>query len=103
MTRFEPNLLIYRTLKASAVFVQCVEQIVQSKVTPILLKGPTDQEKPAMISTLYHELFSSTDGGKKPAGGSKSRLGDQLDEIAVFALVAVAIFYIAVASCWFLM
>ncbi|MGA6973777.1 MAG: hypothetical protein WBY93_19270 [Candidatus Binatus sp.] len=56
-----------------------------------------------MISTLYHELFSSTDGGKKPADGFKSRLGDQLDEIAVFALVAVAIFYIAAASCWFLM
>jgi hypothetical protein len=39
---------------------------------------------------------------ENPAQSLKSRLGDQLDEIAVFALVAVVIFYIAAASCWFI-
>jgi hypothetical protein len=28
---------------------------------------------------------------------------DRLDEIAVFALVVVALFYIAALSCWFIM
>ncbi|HYK64350.1 MAG TPA: hypothetical protein VEY94_05360 [Patescibacteria group bacterium] len=55
-----------------------------------------------MLSTLYHERFTpaddSTNSSKtlKPGSG---RYG--LDEIAIFALIAVAVFYIAVASCWF--
>ncbi len=57
-----------------------------------------------MRSTLYHERFPSIDGSHKPARGSKLRLGGgQLDEIAVFALVVVALFYIAALSCWFIM
>jgi len=56
-----------------------------------------------MHSTLYHEQPASTDSSQKASGGLKSKLGDQLDEIAVFALVAVAVFYIAAASCWFLL
>ena len=56
-----------------------------------------------MLSTLYHERFSSVDGSQNPSKSHKSRLGDQLDEIAVFALVVVALFYIAAASCWFIM
>jgi len=55
-----------------------------------------------MLSTLYHEHFAPTDG-ERPTKDLKARLGDQLDEIAVFALVAVAVFYIAAASCWFLL
>jgi hypothetical protein len=54
-----------------------------------------------MLSTLYHENFAPVDG--KTAKNLKARLGDQLDEIAVFALVAVAVFYIAAASCWFIL
>lgn len=56
-----------------------------------------------MLSTLYHERFSSTDGEceQNAARGLRSRLADQLDEIVVFALVAVAVLYVAVASCWF--
>jgi hypothetical protein len=56
-----------------------------------------------MLSTLYHERIAPDDGSQNPSKGLKSRLGDQLDEIAVFALVAVAVFYIAVASFWFVM
>jgi hypothetical protein len=55
-----------------------------------------------MLSTLYHEHFAPTDD-QRPAKDLKARLGDQLDEIAVFALVAVAVFYIAAASCWFIL
>jgi hypothetical protein len=55
-----------------------------------------------MLSTLYHGHFAPTDG-ERPAKDLKARLGDQLDEIAVFALVAVTVFYIAAASCWFLL
>ena len=55
-----------------------------------------------MLSTLYHDYFAPADGGRA-ANNLKARLGDQLDEIAVFALVAVAVFYIAAASCWFIM
>jgi len=67
-----------------------------------LLKGPKIR-RTAMHSTLYHEQLASTDSSQKASGGLKSKLGDQLDEIAVFALVAVAVFYIAAASCWFLL
>jgi hypothetical protein len=56
-----------------------------------------------MLSTLYHEHFDPTDGVRRATKDFKARLGDQLDEIAVFALVAVAVFYIAAASCWFLL
>jgi hypothetical protein len=55
-----------------------------------------------MLSTLYHEHLSPSDG-EQSAQERRFRLGDQLDEIAVFALVAVAIFYIAAASCWFIL
>jgi hypothetical protein len=56
-----------------------------------------------MLSTLYHERFASADESENsPKGGKKSRLdGYGLDEIAIFALVAVAVIYVAVASCWF--
>jgi hypothetical protein len=56
-----------------------------------------------MHSTIDHEGLSSTDQEHEESGstGFESRFGDQLDEIAVFALVAVAVFYIAAASCWF--
>jgi hypothetical protein len=56
-----------------------------------------------MHSTFDNDRFASADHEQEhhaPAG-FESRLGDQLDEIAVFALVAVAVFYIAAASCWF--
>ena len=56
-----------------------------------------------MFSTPYRERFSSVDGSQSPSGTPKSRLGDRLDEIAVFALVVVALFYIAALSCWFIM
>ena len=55
-----------------------------------------------MLSTLYHEHLTPAHG-VRAAKNLKARLGDQLDEIAVFALVAVAIFYIAAASCWFIL
>jgi hypothetical protein len=55
-----------------------------------------------MLSTIYHENIAQNDD-KHAAKDLKARLGDQLDEIAVFALVAVAVFYIAAASCWFLL
>ena len=56
-----------------------------------------------MFSTPYRERFSSVDGSQSHSGSPKSRLGDRLDEIAVFALVVVALFYIAAMSCWFIM
>jgi len=59
-----------------------------------------------MFSTLYHEQIAPVDDAsvrENPSRDLKSRLGDRLDEIAVFALVAVAIFYIAAASCWFIL
>ena len=55
-----------------------------------------------MLSTIYHEHFAPTDDARATKD-LKARLGDQLDEIAVFALVAVAVFYIAAASCWFIL
>ena len=55
-----------------------------------------------MVSTSYHERFAPTDDARATKD-LKVRLGDQLDEIAVFALVAVAVFYIAAASCWFIL
>jgi hypothetical protein len=55
-----------------------------------------------MLSTVYHEHLAPNDGDRA-AKDLRSRLGDQLDEIAVFALVAVAVFYIAAASCWFIL
>jgi hypothetical protein len=61
------------------------------------------EEGMAMASTLYHERFSTVDGSESRSKITQSRLGDQLDEIAVFALVAVALFYIAAMSCWFIM
>ena len=54
-----------------------------------------------MHSTIDHERFSPADDEQNGSKGFEVRLGDQLDEIAVFALVAVAVFYIAAASCWF--
>jgi hypothetical protein len=54
-----------------------------------------------MLSTNYHEYFAPADD-PRATRNLKARLGDQLDEIAVFALVAVAVFYIAAASCWFI-
>jgi len=56
-----------------------------------------------MFPMLQRERFSSVDGSQSPSGSPKSRLGDRLDEIAVFALVVVALFYIAALSCWFIM
>jgi hypothetical protein len=55
-----------------------------------------------MLSTLYHEYFAPADD-VRATKNLRARFGDQLDEIAVFALVAVAVFYIAAASCWFIM
>jgi hypothetical protein len=57
----------------------------------------------AMASTLYHERFSTVDGSESRSKITQSRLGDRLDEIAVFALVVVALFYVAAMSCWFIM
>jgi hypothetical protein len=61
------------------------------------MKGPKNR-RTVMHSTLYHERFAPNNG-RKGARDLKSRL----DEIAVFALAAVALLYIAAASCWFLM
>ena len=55
-----------------------------------------------MLSTIYHEHSAPSDDARATKD-FKDRLGDQLDEIAVFALVAVAVFYIAAASCWFIL
>jgi hypothetical protein len=55
-----------------------------------------------MLSTLYHEELAPREDAQKQSKGVRTRHGDQLDEIAVFALVAVVIFYIAAASFWFI-
>jgi hypothetical protein len=55
-----------------------------------------------MLSTISHDRFAPTDDARATKD-LQARLGDQLDEIAVFALVAVAVFYIAAASCWFIL
>ena len=55
-----------------------------------------------MLSTLYHERFAPADDAQNASKGLRSRIGNYgLDEIAIFALVAVAAIYIAVASCLF--
>ena len=59
-----------------------------------------------MLWTLYHEMPASDDAAARPEkemNDVKYRLGDNLDDIAVFALVAVAVFYVAIASCWFIL
>ncbi len=54
-----------------------------------------------MTSTLSDEraarLRARRQARTRPWGSNR------LDEIAVFALVAAAIFYIAAASCWFIL
>lgn len=55
-----------------------------------------------MLSTLYHERFAPADDEDNPSKNFRFGLGGyRADEIAIFALVAVAVLYIAVASCWF--
>ena len=55
-----------------------------------------------MLSTLYHQQFARADGSDNPPKNPRSWLGGyRADEIAIFALVAVAVLYIAIASCWF--
>ncbi|HZC45494.1 MAG TPA: hypothetical protein VE243_03400 [Candidatus Acidoferrum sp.] len=54
-----------------------------------------------MLSSLYHEHSAPPDDALNRSKGVKNRLGDQLDEIAVFALVAVVVLYVAAASFWF--
>lgn len=59
-----------------------------------------------MTSALSHEQVTPIEGAPTRdnlSKGLKSRVGDRLDKIAVFALVAAAIFYIAAASCWFIL
>ena len=54
-----------------------------------------------MLSILSHQYTDSPDvmaEGETRTKEHKSRLGDQLDEIAVFAFVAVAVLYIAAAT-----
>ena len=54
-----------------------------------------------MLSILSHQYTDSPEGGAEGETQTKelkSRLGDQLDEIAVFAFVAVAVLYIAAAT-----
>ena len=54
-----------------------------------------------MLPILSHQYTDSPDEmaeGETPTKEIKSRLGDQLDEIAVFAFVAVAVLYIAAAT-----
>jgi hypothetical protein len=61
-----------------------------------------------MLSIPSHQYTDSLDGctdsldsaaeGETRTKELKSRLGDQLDEIAVFAFVAVAVLYIAAAT-----
>ena len=54
-----------------------------------------------MLPILSHEYTDSPDemaGSETRTKELKSRLGDQLDEIAVFAFVAVAVLYIAAAT-----
>ena len=56
------------------------------------------------LSTLPSKQFAWTYCAPAPEKPKsfKSRVSDRVDEIAVFALLAVAIFYIAAASCWFI-
>jgi hypothetical protein len=55
-----------------------------------------------MLSTLYHERLTPADGSTNSSETFKPGSGRYgLDEIAIFALIAVAVFYIAVASSWF--
>lgn len=53
-----------------------------------------------MIRTLSNESAVSDDRAMKPDATNvlRSRLGEKLDEIAVFAFVAVAVIYIAAAT-----
>ena len=53
-----------------------------------------------MIRTLSNESAVSDDPAMKPEAINvrQSRLGEKLDEIAVFAFVAVAVIYIAAAT-----
>jgi hypothetical protein len=54
-----------------------------------------------MLSILSHEYTDTVDSVPDRENRSKtlkSRLGDQLDEMAVFAFVAVAVMYIAAAT-----
>ena len=54
-----------------------------------------------MLSIPSHQYTDSTHSvadGETRNTNLKSRLGDQLDEIAVFAFVAVAVLYIAAAT-----
>ena len=54
-----------------------------------------------MLSILSHQYTDSTDSGTEGETRTKdlkSRLGDQLDELAVYAFVAVAVLYIAAAT-----
>ena len=54
-----------------------------------------------MLPILSHQYTDSPDGmaeGETRRKDLKSQLGDQLDEIAVFAFVAVAVLYIAAAT-----
>jgi hypothetical protein len=55
----------------------------------------------AMLPILSHQYTDSPDRmaeGETRRKDLRSRLGDQLDEIAVFAFVAVAVLYIAAAT-----
>ena len=54
-----------------------------------------------MLSIPSHQYTDSAHGaanGETRSKDLKSQLGDQLDEIAVFAFVAVAVLYIAAAT-----
>jgi hypothetical protein len=54
-----------------------------------------------MLPILSHQYTDSPHEmaeGETRTKETKSRLGDQLDEIAVFAFVAVAVLYIAAAT-----
>jgi len=56
-----------------------------------------------MLSTRYDEQFASTDGSQNTSEELKAWFGYHFDDVVVFALVAVAVFYIAAASCWFIL
>ena len=54
-----------------------------------------------MLPIPSHQYTDSADSvadGETRSKDLKSRLGDELDEIAVFAFVAVAVLYIAAAT-----
>jgi hypothetical protein len=53
-----------------------------------------------MNTTLSNQMVAADDRAMKreAADGLRSRLGEQLDQIAVFAFVAVAVVYIAAAT-----